>query len=542
MSTTTVAALKKRCEQAWQRRRLYDMMLWDVYDYVLPFRDVSGLHATNRARAEGQSRTDRIFDSTAVRAAFRFAGRLQSELTPPFQTFFALEAGPLLPDGGEKKKLTEELMKIASAVHGVLSTGNYHNAAHEMYLDLFAGTAAMQILAGNIDYPVRTRVVPLPEIALEEGPFGDVWGVVWRKKWPSDELKVLWPKAKFCDALKTIMEAAEPTMVEVTQYTRYRPDEGGNSGHWELLVWSEKCTDGAEPFHREKFRTSPWIVPRFFKVPGEVYGRGPAQLAMANVKTMNKARELALKAAALSVMGIWTARDDGVFNPDTVRFEPLAMWRVASNGGPMGKTVEPLDVPRNFDISTIVIADEREQAKQALFDDTLPADTGAVRSATEIAERMRRLSQDFSGVNGRLTLEIVVATVRRVIDVLETLGVLKTSLKIDQLLTQVRVVAPIAAGQQAAKVQSLVNWQEIVGRLHGPKMAMVATRPEKFVTRLARHLGVEEDLIAEEETIKKAIAAEVAMGVQQHQAEVAKAMPQGEPPAPGQAYINGGGA
>jgi hypothetical protein len=528
---------RQRAKEAWTRRRLYDVMLRDVYDYVLPMRDVTGL-TDGGGQPEAAKRVDKIFDSTAVRAAFRFAGRLQTELTPLFQDIFSLEAGPMIPDGDEKSTLTKELQRIGKLVHGVLNTGAFHNAAQEMYLDLYAGTGAMFLPAGSRDNPIRVQVVPIPEIALEEGPDGTIWGIFWKRKWAAEDIAVEWPNGKFSEPLKKLMGGnSKTTKVELCQYTRFDP----KAGDWQLLVWTEQCAAKEEPFHSERFRTNPWLTPRFFKVPGEPYGRGPAQLAMANIKTANKARELTLKAAAFQLMGIWTYRNDGAFNPSTVRFEPMAMWRVASNGGPLGPTINRLPVGDNFDISQIVIADEREQMKQSLFDDTLPPDTGAVRSATEIAERMRRLSQDLAGSYGRLTLEIVVPLVRRAIDVLEQLGILSTSLKIDQLLTQVRVVAPIAAGQQAAKVQSAVQWVDILNMQGGPGAANKVAKLEKLGPAIGRWMGVEEDYIRSGAETDQIIADEKKQLAEQHAAEVAKNIPS-EPTgtAVAEAYVNGG--
>lgn len=526
-----VKDLKACAEKAWLRRRQYDGMLREIYDYVLPMRDVTGLW-TPGGRAEADRRVDKVFDTTAVKAAFRFAGRLQTELTPVFQPFFSLEAGPLLPDDDNKKAITEELQRVGMIVNGVLSSGSFHQSAHEMYVDLYAGTGAMLILPGDAHDLVRFRVVPIPEIALEEGPYGDIWGVYWKRRWKVRELPVLWPKGRFSEQLKVEIKNNGEQDVEVCQYTYFDAE----AKRWKLLVWCDRNGDGDEPFWDESFRTSPWITPRFFKVPGEPYGRGPAHLAMPSIKTTNKARELALKAAAFALMGLWMRRNDGVFNPDTVRFEPLAMWTVGATGGPLGATIQRLPVPQDFDVSSIVISDEREQMKQALFDDTLPPDAGAVRSATEIAERMRRLSQDLSGVFGRLTLEIVKPLVQRVIDILEGSGHLNTNITIDQLLTQVRVVAPIASGQQAAKMEGAVNWLQIMSMLAGPQAAAMAAKVEDLFPEMGRWAGVDERFIrgaGERQRLAQAAAQAAAVQAQQEQAATAP------PPAAGADQLNG---
>ena len=537
--TRKVKQLKQRAEDAWQKRSYYDRLLSDVYDYVMPMRDVSGLQVTSSGRArkqEGAARVDRVFDATAVKAAFRFAGRIQADLTPVFQQFAALEAGPFVPDDNDKKQLSEQLQLIGDIVGGVLNAGNFHNSAHEMYVDLYAGTGHMLINEGTNRDIARFRVIPVPEVAIEEGPYGDIWHWYWKHTWRADELPALWPHAEYSPTLNNIIKNNGRTPVEVCQYTYYDPEED----RFKLLVWADKNEDIDSPFWSEDFRTSPWISPRFFKVPGEAYGRGPANLAMPFIKTANKARELALKAAALAIMGVWMRRNDGVFNPETIKFEPLAMWPVASTGGPLGPTLQRLPIPQDFDVSSIVMADEREQMKQALFDDALPPPTGAVRSATEIAEIRTRLSQDLSGVYGRLTLEIVVPVVQRVIDVLERKGLLPTNIKIDQLLTQVRVVAPIAAAQQAAKVQAHVQWAEMVGLLNGtPEAAGRAARLPEMEAQMGRWMGVEERFIKSNDERRQDQQQAQAAAQAAAQAEQQQQQAESEPPQ--RPYLVSGG-
>ncbi len=80
-------------------------------------------------------------------------------------------------------------------------------------------------------------------------------------------------------------------------------------------------------------KSSPFIVARYMKVAGEIYGRGPLVTAIADIKTLNKTVELVLKNASLSIAGVYTAADDGVLNPQNVKIQPGAIIGVARNGG-----------------------------------------------------------------------------------------------------------------------------------------------------------------------------------------------------------------
>ncbi|MFA7504288.1 MAG: portal protein [Burkholderiaceae bacterium] len=529
------ADIKAHANEAFENARKYHQELDDIYKFYMPFRKSTSEQAPERGGpSEGQSRTNEVFDGTGLSAAFNFAGTMQADWMPPFEDFFKLEPGPLIPEGDAKKQLSEELQKITQVVHGVLPRARV--TAHEMMLDLFAGTGAMNMAAGEDAEPVRARAVPPSELALEEGPWGDIWHIWWRRNRKFRDLEELWPKGKFSDtlwrAMKEDRSAARRSVTSVTQYTYYDPKEK----LWKLRVWSSH--DAPEAFiWEEPFRTSRWVIPRFFKVPGETFGRGLAHLGLPFVKTANKTRELALRAAAFAILGIWMRRNDAVFNPDTAIFKPLAMWTVSSTGGPLGPTIQRLPVPQDFDVSSIVMQDERDQIRRVLLDDELPSEQDPVRSATEIAGRLRRYARNRGGTGSRIALELVTPIVRHTVEILEKTGKLPTNISIDQLLTQVTVTAPAAAAQRADKVDRAVSWIQMIVMLFGPQAAMLAAKVEELLPAMGRWLGVDETHIR-----SKAEAAQLQELMQQMVAAQANAEAQAStpPPDPGQQLVNGG--
>lgn len=157
-----------------------------------------------------------------------------------------------------------------------------------------------------------------------------------------------------------------------------------------------------------------------------------------------------------------------------------------------------------------------------MLDDTLPPDSGSVRSATEIVERMKRLAADLSSAYARLVLEIIRPLIQRVIDVLYRRKLIKTQLKIDQLLLKVDVVSPIAKMQQAQDVSSIVEWLQIQLSLGGMELTMLTSKVEDIFADIGRKLGVSEKYIRGDNE-KKAIM-QVVAGV------IAKAQMAGKPP------------
>ncbi len=206
---------------------------------------------------------------------------------------------------------------------------------------------------------------------------------------------------------------------------------------------------------------------------------------MPSIKTLNTAQRLTLQAAAISLLGIYTAVDDGVFNPDMASVEPGEFWKVARNGGVLGPSVQKFPEPR-LDLNNIVLNDLRMGVKTTMMDQALPPDSGAVRSATEILERMKRLAEDHVGAFGRLVKEIIVPLAERLIEIAYDKGMITDAPDIDQILVKIQVSSPMATARAAEKMQKIIQWIEMCQAL----LAQDARKVVKMVEALL-HIGSE---------------------------------------------------
>ncbi len=530
----TLADKRADADRAFQRAAPYHHELREIHKYFTPFR--GGTHERSGSggeASEGASRTGQLFDGTGPSSAFAFVSNMKADWLPAFQPFFKLQNGPLY-QAGDATKRAELLQNLTNVVHGVTSRVR-GTASEEMFSDLFAGTGAMVLQKGTQSNPIRGFSVPMLEVAMVSGAYGDLTGRFWKRKWKARDIEPMWPEADIPPNLWQAIKNNRDTDVEVTQYNYYdwRDDV------WHTCVWTNLDSD--TELWSETTRTSPWITPRLFVVPGEPMGRGFAHLGLPFVKTVNKARELSLRAAAFALLGLWTRRHDGVFNEKTAAMVPGAMWKVGSNGGPQGPTIQRLDVPHNFDISTVVIKDERDQIRRVLLDDELPDINDKVRSPTEISGRMRRYERTRGGATTRLAFELVTPFVQRSVDILGELRLLPGDLVIDDILTQVLVSAPAAAAQRTDRVDRMTSWLQMMIGLVGPQKAALVAEIESILPEIGRDLGVDEKFIrkkTEAEWLKSTIddAVQAALKAQKGAAE---APPPPTPEQRGQQIVNG---
>lgn len=479
----SVDEIMKRHAAAQRRKDNWRQIYEDCYEFALPQRNLYDGYYEGGG-APGQDKMARVFDSTAINATQRFANRLQSGLFPPYASWCRLEPGPDIPKGREIE-VQQALDMYADKMFGLLRQTNFDLAMGEFLLDLAVGTAVMLIQPGDEITPIRFTAVPQYLVAIEEGAHGKVDNVFRRMRLKAESIPQHWPDSDIGPKLQRIIEDKPTEEIELVEATTLNIERGD-------FDYCVIFPEGKEKLVHRSMDSSPWIVARYMKVAGEVYGRGPLVTAIPDIKTLNKTLELLLKNASLSIAGVYTAADDGVLNPQTIRIRPGAIIPVARNGGPQGESLRMLPRSGDFNVSQIIINDLRMSIKKMMLDDTLPPDNMSARSATEIAERMKELAQNLGSAFGRLITETMVPMIARILYVMDERGMIEMPLKVNGLEVKVVPVSPIAQAQNMGDIEKIMQWVQLSSAL-GPEGQM-AVKTSNISDYVADKLGVPADL------------------------------------------------
>ena len=471
-----------RSNKAFARKEQWRTIYEDCYRYALPQRNLyDGYY---EGSVPGQNKMNMVFDSTAIHSTQRFANRIQSGLFPPYKKWCRLEPGNDIP-ADRKAEVQQALDLYLDKMFTLLRQSNFDLAMGEFLLDLCVGTAVMLIQPGDDINPIQFTPVPQYLIALEEGPHGTVDNVYRKYKVRAEALPRQYPDIKLNEQLTRLIETKPQEMVELIEAVIIDPERKDYCYH----IIHEKTKD--ELVFR-RMDTTPWIVARYMKIPGEVFGRGPLVSALPDVKTLNKTLELLLKNASIACAGVYTAADDGVINPSNIRITPGSIIPVARNGGPQGASLAPLPRSGDFNVSQIVINDLRVNIKKTLLDDTLPPDNMSARSATEIVERMKELAQNLGAAFGRLITETMVPIITRVLFIMDEKGLIQLPLKVNGLEVKVVPVSPLAKAQNLEEINEIMQFFQIANSL-GPG-GVAELKPDAIATYIGDKLGVPSNL------------------------------------------------
>lgn len=512
-----VADLIKRRDAAWQRQMNWHSLYRDAYKYGMPQRN--GYDEPAQGQQKGALE---VFDSTAPTSVPRFASRLQDNLCPAFQRWVTFQAGPLVPKG-QKQAVNRALQNVEERFFSVLDGSNFQTAFHEFGQDLCAGTGVMFVEEdrGNARYGViRCQAIPQNEIAIEEGPYGTVEGFYRKHKLAYRLIPRTWKDAAPPEAIQKMIDDPQTCdqEIELDEMTYYDADKGYYC--YDVIDCKSKMRILRKT---RKYDECPFICARWMKASNEAHGRGPLIQALPDIKTLNKMVELILKNASLAVAGVYTGVNDGAFNPNTVKIVPGAVIPVGSNGGARGPSLQPLKSSADFNLAQIEREELRMGVKKTLLDNTLPPDTGPVRSPTEIAARLKELASDIGAAFGRIMYEFIQPFVQRVLGIMFRAGLLNDigPVKVTGHLVQLKVTSPLARLQNSADVEAVLNWLAMIGQL-GPEMVALGVKIEDLPQWFGEKLGVPAALMREQDE-KDALTKQVAQLVAQQVAAAQQA-------------------
>lgn len=475
-----------RFERAKRLREPWVSEYEEAYEYALPNRE------SFYAQAPGQSRTDKIFDETAVVGVQEFASRLQAGLIPNYARWADLIAGSEIPED-ERAEVNKALEDVTDYVFEVIQNSNFAQEANESLLDIALGTACMRIDEGDALNPVIFTATPLPQLALDAGPDDKLDTIFRERSIRASNLKVAYPNAVLPAELVRELQGGNDRFVTVVEGV-YRDwtAKGEEVNLFKVALPAHKAI-----IHQETYRgigSNPYVAFRWSKAAGEVWGRGPLLAAMPAIKTCNLTVQMILENAQMAISGIWTAEDDGVINPSTIQLIPGTIIPVAPGSSGLRNMVGG----GSFDVAQLVLSDMRTNIKKALYNEMLGNPNTTPMSATEVAQRMADLSRQIGSAFGRLQAEFVTPVLRRVIYILKKQGRIQIP-TVNGREVKVRSTSPLAQAQAFEDINAVNRFLELVQARFGPQMVNLFVKGDEATKYLAAKFGVPESLVRSEQ-------------------------------------------
>ena len=515
--------IKKRLNSMQGVRGTWEDHWQEILDYVMPRKaDI----VTKRTR--GEKRAEVLFDSTAITASNLLAASLQGTLTSPSLQWFHINIRN--KQFNENREVQLWLEDSANKMYDVFNQSNFNTEVHELYLDLVTiGTGALFVeedKKGFLEGGIHFSTLHIAEFYIQENTKGYV--------------DTLYRKYKLT-ARQAVQEfGIDNVGQKITEAVKDKPDKMFNFIHAvEPLEDYERSMGKAEtklPFHychvceEDKmvvraggYKEFPYLVPRWSKATGEIFGRSPSYNALPDIKTLNKAVEIGLRAWSKAIDPPLLVQDDGVIG--RVRMTPGGITVVRNDAA-----VQPFQSGANFALTDMKENQLRQAIRQAYYSDQLQLQEGPQMTATEVQVRYELMQRLLGPTLGRFQSEFLNPLIERVFGIMYRAdGFIDAPEIVIGESIDVEYVGPLARSQrmeEAVAVERLYQLAMQVAQID-PNILQIINH-DKAIRLRAELLGVpktvlkgEDEVEAEREAAALQQMMQQQMMVEQHQADVA---------------------
>jgi len=513
ISQDQIVHLVKRKGKLKAQRGTWETHWQDIANFVLPNAADFSLK-----RSKGDKRTTLVYDSTGIHANEMLAAGLHGMLTNPASNWFSLrlkDDEDSVRDSAEAKQWLEETTNIILAELAAPSVA-FPSHIHEYYLSLCSiGTACMFVGEPVTREGISFRAIHIDEIFIAENADGIVDTVFREFKMTVRQIVQKWGEESLSPRIAKMYQKKEYDKdVDLMHCVYPREDMAKGKKAATMLPVASVYIDEKDKHVLAEggFDEMPYMVSRWSKVVGEVFGRSPAMTALPDIKMLQEIMKTTIKAAQKVVDPPLLVPDDGVLGP--VRTIPggLNYYRASS-----GARIEPLLTGGNIPISFDMMQDLRERIRTMFFLDQLQFQGAPRMTATEVVERTERTLRLLGPTLGRLQSEFLGPMIDRIFGVLSRAGRLpEPPESISEQELKIEYVSPLARAQRQTETQGIMRTLEFIGPIAGmdPRAAQVIKGADT-VRHIAELNGVpplllksEEELMEEAKAQQQAAAAE----------------------------------
>jgi hypothetical protein len=434
--------IKKRLDRLGQERGTWEVNWQEILDYVMPRKaDVVTL------RTRGEKRTEVLFDSTAITANNLLAASLQGTLTSPSLPWFSIKLRD--EELNENRDVQLWLEDTARRMYDTFNETNFNTEVHEMYLDLCSiGTAALFVEEGSNGFDtdgIHFNCLHIAEYYIQESIDGKVDTLYRKYKLTARQAVQEFGFDKVGEKIQTaskerpdhkfnFIHAVEPT----ADYER----STGKSATKLKFHSCHVCEEDKMVVRTGGYNEFPYLVPRWSKATGEIFGRSPSFNALPDIKTLNKAVEIGLKAWAKAIDPPLLVQDDGVIG--RVRMTPAGITVIRNDGA-----VKPLQIGTNWQITDLKENQLRTAIRQAYYSDQLQLQEGPQMTATEVQVRYELMQRLLGPTLGRFQSEFLNPLIERVFGIMYRAGALMQEPEIIKgTKIDVEYLGPLARSQR----------------------------------------------------------------------------------------------
>ena len=423
----------------------------DIRDFVRPvtvsFNASTGTYVTTRPET--------MYDGTAPEALEQLASALHSYLTNPAERWFELQV-----EGNYDAMVDPEALEWLEHVSDLIYSeyrredACLNQALHETYMDI--GSFGTAILYQEWSQKIRGLTFaarPLQHCYFLENSEGRVDTVFYCRTWTLRQVKqefgTVLPKK-----LMEIKDEEKPIEVCHCVYPRTDriPSRYDAKNKKFASVWISVTT--GETLAESGFDTLPYHVPRWTKLSGEVYGRGPAKKCLPDIKMLNAMERTILKAGQKIVDPPLVLANEGFMLP--IKTSPGSLIFKEEED----REITPLITGANMPWAEEKAMQKRQFIEKCFYSDWIRMEKeNKEMTAFEVQDRRDEKLRLLAPMMGRLVSELHGPMIARSYSLLDQYGRIPPAPpSLQQKSLKVGYLSPAAVAQLGTKANQIARF------------------------------------------------------------------------------------
>jgi len=487
--------IKARFSKLKGDRSNFETHWQEIADYILPRKD-----NITRVQYPGNKKGITLLDNTGVQSNELLSGALHGMLTSPNLPWFELTTGKTELDQEDDVRLF--LQECTLRLHNVLNNSNFQTEVHELYMDLCAFGTAIMSAEEDDETVIRFSTKFIADVCIDENNQGTVDCLYRKFKWSAQEILNEWGNnaIKVSRILQSCIEKADDKDHEIIHaiYPQKRID-GKQKGPFAFVSQYILCEDSTELF-KKGFNEFPFLVPRWSKASGEIYGRSPGMVALPEMKTINKMTETVIIGAQKVVDPPLQAPDDGFVLPVKTHPGGMNYYRAGGND-----RIEPIFNDTRIDFGFEAVRERRTKVREAFFIDQLQLGNGPQMTATEVMQRTEERMRLLGPMLGRMQSEFLKPLVDRLFQIMYRKGLLPQAPDILQgSVIDVQYSSMVARTQRMTEGQNIMRTvQALTPFIQMDQSVMDYLNGDMALKKIAKIYGFPQDVIRKDKEVKQ---------------------------------------
>jgi hypothetical protein len=397
-----------RQQRLKSKRQNWDNLWQDLSDYFCP-----GRITAIRREEEGARKTKKIYDNTGADAAQKLAAGLYSRTVNPASKWFYITletADEELENNKEINNWFDIARDRTQSVINKRGTG----ALYQTYCDLTSLCNAVLFIQEDPISGISFRTYPIDRVDIAEDYRGVVDTVYRKFEMTLRQIDQEFPGKLPHDKLQQ-METEPDAKAWVLHVVAPRKDrdpdkiDNLNMPFESLYILCE----GPVLLEESGYPEMPYAVARLEVLAGELYGRGPATIALPEVKSLNEMAKLQLDGSNMRLRPPLDVPLNAYVNP--IQLIPGYKNLNQDEGG---RRVTALNVAGDLQYTAKDIELQQNKVKEIFYNDQLYLRTNAEMTATEVQKRSEIQMQLMGPWQGRLELELFEPMINRILGIL----------------------------------------------------------------------------------------------------------------------------